>query len=44
MYLDGFDSVLDLEDAAFGGKGVDSSIVVGPGLDARYLPENMLDI
>ena len=43
-YLDGFDCVLDLENTAFRGEGVDSSIVVRSDLENGYFPENMLDI
>ena len=29
--FDGFDGVFDLEEAAFGGEGVDASVVFGAG-------------
>jgi hypothetical protein len=43
-YLDGLHGILDLEETAFGGEGVDSSIVFVPGIRGRgriYLLENM---
>lgn len=43
-YFDGFDGVFDLENSAFRGESVDSSIVVGPWLKRVYLELNMLDM
>lgn len=43
-YLDGFDGVLDLENASFWGEGVYASIVVAPTWMRMYLVLNILDI